>query len=69
MCCEDGNAYAWGEGKHGSLGLGTLQDTFKPEKIKLSVEAKIVKIDCGLEHSVMLDTGGRMFVSGSNEKG
>ena len=26
LCCDDGNAYAWGEGRHGSLGLGTLQD-------------------------------------------
>ena len=26
LCCDGGNAYAWGEGRHGSLGLGTLQD-------------------------------------------
>ena len=32
-------------------------------------DAKIVTLDCGLEHSVLLDMGGRMFVSGSNEKG
>ena len=35
----------------------------------MPVEAKIVQADCGLEHSVLLDMGGRLFVSGSNEKG
>lgn len=69
LCSEDGSVYSWGEGQHGALGLGTLQDQFKPMKIQIANDSRIAKIDCGREHSVLLDVSGRVYVAGSNKQG
>ena len=57
LCTDDGQAYSWGEGKHGSLGQGTLQDQFKPEPVKLPAGVKVATLDCGLEHSAFVNIG------------
>jgi alpha-tubulin suppressor-like RCC1 family protein len=69
LCSDEGQVFSWGEGKHGALGLGTLQDRFKPSKIQIPNDARIAKVDCGLEHSIMLEVSGRVYASGSNKKG
>ena len=69
LCTDDGKVFSWGEGKHGSLGQGTLQDQFKPGLVKLPDGVKVATLDCGLEHSAFVDIGGRIFVAGSNSKG
>lgn len=70
LCSDEGTVYAWGEGQHGALGLGTLQDQFKPAKIQIpNGDARIAKIDCGKEHAVMLDISGRVYACGSNKRG
>ena len=69
LCSDDGQVYTWGEGQHGALGTGTLQDQFKPARIQIPGESRIAKVDCGREHSVLLDVSGRVYVSGSNKRG
>ncbi len=67
LCSEDGQVYSWGEGQHGALGQATLQDQFKPMRIQIPGESRISKVDCGREHSVLLDISGRVYVCGSNK--
>ena len=69
VCSEEGRVFSWGEGQFGSLGLGTLQDQFRPAQVQVPGDSRIVKIDCGLEHSCLIDVAGRIFVCGTNSRG
>lgn len=42
VCGSAGEVYSWGEGSHGALGLSTLQDQFKPKKIQITNETRIL---------------------------
>ena len=69
VCTDEGEVYSWGDGQYGALGLGTLQDQFKPVKVDIPGDSRIVKVDAGLEHCGMVDMAGRIFVCGNNSKG
>jgi len=66
---DDGEVFSWGEGCHGALGTGKLQDQFAPVKVNFPGNTKIVKIDSGLKHTAFLDVTGRIYVCGSNHQG
>ena len=75
---EEGNLYVWGRNDMGQLGLGfaDAEDTrtrFKPTFLELfsSNGAKLEVIDAavGLEHTVVLINGGRVYSWGSNQYG
>ena len=37
--------------------------------MRIPGDPRIAKVDCGLEHSVILDVSGRVYASGSNKHG
>ena len=69
ICTDEGEVYSWGEGQYGALGLNSLQDQFRPKRVEILGDSRIVKIDSGLEHTGMVDVAGRIFVCGQNSKG
>jgi hypothetical protein len=53
-----GNAYSWGKGDFGVLGLGDIKDVVLPEKLPLS---KALQVSCGLRQTICLTTTGVFF--------
>ncbi|KAF7456675.1 regulator of chromosome condensation family protein [Cryptosporidium felis] len=63
----EGNLYSWGQGSDGCLGIGTLQDSFVPQKVKL--ESQVRSFSAGIFHCAAVDIQDRLYVWGSNEFG
>jgi alpha-tubulin suppressor-like RCC1 family protein len=72
---EEGDLYVWGNNDMGQLGLGKLgtEDTeirFKPTLLELfnpnGLKLKVVDVAIGLEHTLALVNGGRVYAWGSN---
>jgi len=66
---DEGAVFSWGQGKHGALGVGKVQDQFEPTKVMLQHNTRIARCSAGLTHTLYLDVTGRVFVSGSNSHG
>ncbi|MDR3345619.1 MAG: hypothetical protein LBS73_00435 [Campylobacteraceae bacterium] len=69
---SEGRVWATGWNHSGQLGLGnnTDQDLFQPVIIKgLTSGAKIVSISAGWEHSLALDSEGKLWATGFNDNG
>lgn len=49
---EEGNLYMWGRNKYACLGFGHLNDQFFP--FKAVVNAKVVDVQCGPDHTMAL---------------
>lgn len=47
--------YAWGKNKFGCLGLGHENDQYFP--FKVSIAAKVLKVSCGVDHTIALCKG------------
>lgn len=64
-----GLMYSWGFGKSGSLGLGEKSNTQLPLQIEYlhdSSECKdMVDISCGSQHSISIDSNGKIFSWGN----
>jgi len=60
-----------GDGVHGQLGHGDLQEMrgFTLVREELFLQAKIVMVACGDQHSVALDVEATLWVWGENEHG
>lgn len=75
----EGDMYVWGNNDMGQLGLGVLglaEDTtqrFKPTLLELfnpnGLKLKVVDVAVGLEHTLALINGGRVYAWGSNQYG
>ncbi len=72
---EEGDMYVWGNNDMGQLGLGKLdtEDTeirFKPTLLELfnpnGLKLEVVDVALGLEHTLALVNGGRVYAWGSN---
>ena len=63
----EGSVYAWGKNKAGCLGLGHARDCFVPTIVV--TQAKIVDAAVGATHSIVLDSHGRVYTSGSAKNG
>jgi alpha-tubulin suppressor-like RCC1 family protein len=75
---EEGVLYVWGNNDMGQLGLGTVraEDTetrFKPTLLELlnpnGLKLKVMDVAVGLEHTLALVNGGRVYAWGSNRYG
>ena len=75
---QEGNMYVWGRNDMGQLGLGFqgAEDTrtrYKPTLLELfsanGVKLEVIDVALGLEHTVVLVSGGRVYAWGSNQHG
>ena len=64
---EDGSVFSWGYGKMGPLGHNNNESTIVPQKIEgLS---NIVRVDCGNNYTIVLDSCGKLYSFGDNTYG
>ena len=64
-----GKAYTWGWGSKGQLGNGSFQDQLSPKLLSFSnpdMLGKILQVQAGFKHSVMLLENKKVFWCGSN---
>ena len=65
MLC-DNQVYVWGANGYGQLGLGHNNDVNSPQKLNLD---NIIKISCGLYHSMAITNLNQVYVWGGNGYG
>lgn len=66
----DGAVYAWGRNAFGQLGDGTLSDRVHPVAVSGFPEgAVITAVSAGMDHSLALDSNGRVYAWGGNDEG
>lgn len=75
---EEGSLYVWGRNDRGQLGLGVTgsPDTttrFKPTLLEITnangQKEEVIDAAVGLEHTMVVVSGGRVFTWGSNQYG
>ncbi|XP_025262596.1 RCC1 and BTB domain-containing protein 2 [Camponotus floridanus] len=68
---KDGKLYSWGVNVYGQLGINSTGDhpCDDPCLITSLRDVTIVKVVCGLEHSLALNSEGKIYSWGSNSKG
>lgn len=66
---EDGRVFTWGNGGTGALGHGDVENQALPREVEGLKEHKIVKVDCGSEHTIVLTDKGKLFAFGNNRYG
>jgi len=59
--------YSWGRGKFGALGHGDAAEVAMPKHIEGL--KNIVKIDCGTDYTMALDSNGKLYAFGDNTYG
>lgn len=63
-----GEAYAWGSGRNGELGLGhTTLVAQRPTRV--AIDAQVQRVLCGWQHSVFLTTDSAVWTCGNNRHG
>ena len=76
VCVTDrGEAYSWGEGRYGALGIMDVEtDQFRPQKVIFQDNASnakkvvhVVNVSAGEKHTTFLDSNGNVFATGNNE--
>ena len=65
---EQGKIYAWGDGTYGELGDSSIQLSETPRKISFfhNQGIKVKTMSCGIRHSVVIDTEGKIYTFGDN---
>lgn len=63
-----GVLYTFGNNRCGQLGVGSYRDEFEPIPNKRITE-NVVQVSCGLEHTLVLTVGGKVYAMGSNING
>jgi len=63
-----GKLFAWGDGTYGELGDENIDLTEIPRKIGYfnNKNVKVLSMSCGLRHSVVLDSKGKIYTFGDN---
>ena len=65
-----GAVYSWGNGGNGRLGLGDLQDRAQATLVTvLPGDEKVVAVQCGASHSMVLMVSGDVYSWGKNTQG
>lgn len=66
---SEGRLYAWGENTHGQLGLGDINNRILPELVPLPPRTYITHVTSSGNHSLALDSEGRLYAWGENQWG
>jgi alpha-tubulin suppressor-like RCC1 family protein len=66
---SSGSVYAFGENRHGQLGINTTTSVHTPARVLLPAAAKIVALSLGARHSVFVDGNGLSYATGCNRYG
>lgn len=63
--------YCWGNTAHGELGLGGIEEEqiLVPRELNWTEASDVDDISCGLMHTLLLTTKGRVFSCGNNDHG
>ena len=71
VCTEKGEAFAWGRGLAGQLGVVALGCTAHPSPLQsLALGGQyVISVSCGQEHSCVLTRDGAVFSFGSGKRG
>uniref|UniRef100_M4B517 RCC1-like domain-containing protein n=1 Tax=Hyaloperonospora arabidopsidis (strain Emoy2) TaxID=559515 RepID=M4B517_HYAAE len=70
LATAEGDAFAWGSGRHGQLGLGTCTlVTDIPLRVNALKNVSVSDVFCGWEHSVFRTSSGEVFTCGNNRHG
>ena len=64
---EDGSVYSWGFGKMGALGHNSTDSVTQPRKVEGLANA--IRVDCGTDHTMVLDANGKLWSFGENTYG
>ncbi len=65
---RDGSLVGWGKNDRGQLGLGHMSVVTAATKLSPGIDAPIANASAGASN-LLVDTKGRMFAAGSNERG
>ena len=68
MATSGGEAFSWGHGKDGQLGLPHALGAQVPQIMNNLRGKKVVEISAGSEHSAALTSDGGLYCWGSNAK-
>eukprot|EP00923_Selenidium_pygospionis_P011325 GHVN01019598.1.p1 GENE.GHVN01019598.1~~GHVN01019598.1.p1 ORF type:complete len:1678 (-),score=279.07 GHVN01019598.1:366-5399(-) len=68
-CTDTGEAYAWGNGANGRLGLGHARGSLTPTLVEHLLDRNTVFVSAGESHSAFVDTQGLMFTCGAGTYG
>ncbi|XP_074900865.1 RCC1 domain-containing protein 1 isoform X8 [Buteo buteo] len=64
-----GEAYAWGGGRHGQLGHGTLESELQPRLVEALAGVPMQAVAAGGWHSASVSETGDLYMWGWNESG
>ena len=65
----DGSIHSYGVNEHGQLGTGDTVSIDVPTAANVPATAHFVSVDAGEDHSIALDTNGKIWVTGNNDRG
>ena len=65
----DNEVWVWGKGGRGQVGQGDMLDRLQPCSVPKLSGLGIIKVSCGVGHSLALSVTGRVFGWGDNSKG
>ncbi|HAT50861.1 MAG TPA: hypothetical protein DCS88_11065, partial [Alphaproteobacteria bacterium] len=70
---SEGQAFAWGKGESGALGLGAMENEWGPQLMKLAASMRVRQVSCGSRHTALLaitsDSKGTLLTCGSGDFG
>jgi len=66
---EGGEIYAWGNGKHGQLGLGARHPELSPRRVDALAAQRVIGIACGDFHSLALTSANEVYTWGCGSSG
>jgi alpha-tubulin suppressor-like RCC1 family protein len=66
---ENGKCYGWGNNEFGQLGIGNNSNIIEPVQVIFPIDARIIKVTCGTNHTLFLSSNGRIFACGLNNFG
>jgi hypothetical protein len=66
---DSGDVYSCGVNNYGQLGLDSSEPQKSLVKINFPDESKIVKVTCGVKHTLFLTETGTVYACGSNDVG
>ncbi|CAG0891893.1 unnamed protein product [Cyprideis torosa] len=65
---SEGDAYSWGKGEGGQLGLNHEDDCSVPTPVLLPVNTRFKKVFCGGDGTMFIDEHGAAFACGNNAR-